>query len=63
MKSCDEKHLSGGGSFTDNKKYKVFNDSTNLDYNKTDDSAAFDICNEQVQSTTDNVKKGGLQAF
>ena len=63
MKSCDEKHLSGGGSFTDDKKYKVFNDSTNLHYNKTDDSAAFDICNEQVQSTTDNVKKGGLQSF
>ena len=61
MKSCYEKHLSGGGSFTDDKKYKIFNDSTNLYYNKTDDSAAPDICNEQVQSTTDNVKKGGFK--
>ena len=63
MKSCDEKHLSGGGSFTDDKTYKIFNDSTNLYYNKTDDSAAPDIFNEKVQSTTDNVKKGWLQAF
>ena len=60
MKNCDEKHLSGGGSLTEDKKYKIFNDSTNLHYNKTDDSAASDICNKQVQSTTDNVKKGGL---
>ena len=63
MKSCDEKHLSGGGSFTDDKKYKIFNDSTNLYYNNTDDSAAPDIFNEKVQSTTDNVKKGGFQAI
>ena len=61
MKNCDEKYLSGGGSFTEDKKYKIFNDSTNLHYNKTYDSAAFDICNEQVQSTTDNVKKGGFK--
>ena len=61
MKNRDEKHLSGGGSFTEDKKYKIFNDSTNLHYNKTDDSAASDICNKQVQSTTDNVKKGGIK--
>ena len=61
MKNCDEKHLSGVGSFTEDKKYKIFNDSTNLHYNKTDDSAASDICNKQVQSTTDNVKKGGFK--
>ena len=62
MKSCDKKHLSGSGSFADH-KYKIFNDSTNLFYNKNDDSAAPDICNEEVQSTTDNIKKGGFRPF
>ena len=63
MKSCDDNYLSGDGSFTKDKKHKVFNDSTNSYFLKNDDSAAFDICNEKVQSTTDNVKKGELRAF